>query len=116
MEIREEFSSDDERYRSKSEFLIASALKDAGVPFRYECSLYLNGYGTVYPDFTVLNKRTRRVFYHEHLGMMDDINYVLNPPENSRLREKRHHTGPPADPHIREQKSAPRHGHHQENN
>ncbi len=77
MEIREEFSSDDERYRSKSEFLIASALKDAGVPFRYECSLYLNGYGTVYPDFTVLNKRTRRVFYHEHLGMMDDINYVL---------------------------------------
>ncbi|HAP02885.1 MAG TPA: hypothetical protein DCQ87_02470 [Lachnospiraceae bacterium] len=78
MQTGEEYTSNDSRhYRSKSELLIANALNDAGVPFRYECQLNLKGYGTVYPDFTVLNKRTRQVFYHEHLGMMEDSNYVF---------------------------------------
>ena len=37
----------------------------------------MKGYGYVYPDFTVLNKRTREVFYHEHLGMLEDSEYLL---------------------------------------
>lgn len=77
-ETNEEYvSNGGERYRSKSEMLIADALKDAGVPFRYECRLDLNGYGPVYPDFTVLNKRNRRIFYHEHLGMMENPDYSV---------------------------------------
>jgi hypothetical protein len=76
--IGEEFiSNDGKRYRSKSELLIANALKDAGVPFRYECRLDLKGYSSVYPDFTVLNKRTGQVYYHEHLGMMENSDYLI---------------------------------------
>jgi hypothetical protein len=29
----------------------------------------------VYPDFTVLNVRTRKEYYWEHLGMMDQAEY-----------------------------------------
>ena len=30
---------------------------------------------TIYPDFTVLNRRTGRKWYIEHLGMMDNPGY-----------------------------------------
>lgn len=40
--------------------------------------LRLKGYGTVKPDFTVLNKRTRQEYVWEHFGMMDDSIYVKN--------------------------------------
>ena len=33
---------------------------------------------TVYPDFTLLNMRTRENIYWEHLGMMDDATYAEN--------------------------------------
>ena len=32
----------------------------------------------MYPDFKVLNKRTRREYYWEHLGMMDDEEYAAH--------------------------------------
>lgn len=65
-----------ERVRSKSEVIIADILKQEGIPYRYECPLQLKGWGKVYPDFTVLNVQERRELYWEHLGMMDDPNYV----------------------------------------
>lgn len=78
LETSEEYTSDGtNKYRSKSESLIANELEKAGVPFRYEARLDLKGYGYVYPDFTVLNKRTREVFYHEHLGMLEDSDYLI---------------------------------------
>ena len=46
-----------------------------GVPYRYEYPLQLNGYGTIYPDFCILNKTTRQEYYWEHLGMMDKPEY-----------------------------------------
>ncbi len=46
------------------------------IPYRYEFPITLNGMGRVYPDFTVLNQRTRREMYWEHFGMMDDSDYV----------------------------------------
>lgn len=67
-----------ERVRSKSEVIIADLLNREGIPYRYECPIYLKGYGRIYPDFTVLNIRTRKEFYWEHLGMMDDSTYVEN--------------------------------------
>ena len=38
--------------------------------------MYLDTYGEVYPDFTVMNPRTRQIKYWEHFGMMDDPEYA----------------------------------------
>ena len=65
-----------ERVRSKSEIIIANALADMHVPYMYEYPLKLAGSFTVHPDFTVLNVRTRKTLYWEHLGMMDNIEYA----------------------------------------
>ncbi len=32
---------------------------------------------TLHPDFYVLNKRTRKAYFWEHLGKMDDPSYCL---------------------------------------
>lgn len=64
-----------ERVRSKSEKIIADTLYARGIPYRYESPLKLKGFGTVYPDFTVLNVRKRKIYYHEHFGMMSDEDY-----------------------------------------
>lgn len=65
------------RVRSKSEVIIADILDEAGIPFLYEKPLKLKA-GTVHPDFTLLNIRTRREVYWEHLGIMDDADYRNN--------------------------------------
>ena len=65
-----------ERVRSKSEVIIADYLKENSIPYRYEYPLYLEGIGEIHPDFTVLNTRTRKEFYWEHFGRMDDPEYV----------------------------------------
>lgn len=72
----EYYTDKDERVRSKSEIMIANALHKHNIPYKYEAPFYLSGYGTVYPDFTVLNVRLRKEFLWEHLGMMDDAMYV----------------------------------------
>ncbi|MDO4182298.1 MAG: hypothetical protein Q4E12_01640 [Coriobacteriia bacterium] len=64
------------RVRSKSECIIADKLFRAGVPYRYEQPLVLQGAGTVHPDFVVLNPRTRQEFAWEHFGMMEDSEYA----------------------------------------
>ena len=65
-----------ESVRSKSEVIIANLLDQYHIPYRYEFPLKLNGLGTVHPDFTVLKLNTRQEFLWEHLGMMDDPDYV----------------------------------------
>ncbi len=67
-----------ERVRSKSELNIANMLADKGIPYKYECPLQLRNGATIYPDFTVLNVKRRKVFYWEHRGMMDDKDYARN--------------------------------------
>ena len=62
--------------RSKSELIIADMLNKAGVPYKYEYPLRLNGMGKIYPDFTVLNIKKREEIFWEHFGMMDDPTYV----------------------------------------
>ncbi len=64
-----------EKVRSKSEKILADKLYSMGIPYRYECPLYLEGYGTVYPDFTLLDMSDRQEIYLEHFGMMDDPEY-----------------------------------------
>ena len=67
-----------ERVRSKSELNIANALADNGIPYKYECPLQLSNGTTIFPDFTVLDIKRRKVLYWEHRGMMDDKEYARN--------------------------------------
>ena len=64
-----------ERVRSKSEKMIADKLFMLGVPYKYECPLYLSGMGVVYPDFTLLDIINREDVVLEHFGMMDNYAY-----------------------------------------
>ncbi len=65
-----------ELVRSKSEKILADKFNNLEIPYIYEKPLYLGEYNPIYPDFTVLNKRTRKVFYWEHFGKMDDVEYA----------------------------------------
>lgn len=82
------FTEKGEPVRSKSEKMLADKLYFLGIPYKYECPLYLTGYGTVYPDFTILNKHTGEIVYLEHLGMMDDPDYVSKVVQKLRTYEK----------------------------
>ena len=73
---REIYTIKEERVRSKSEKIIADTFERKGIPYRYEALLVFQEGIQLYPDFTVLNKRTREVFYLEHFGMMDDPEYA----------------------------------------
>ena len=72
-----------ERVRSKSEVLIANALTQNNIPYRYEYPLILQkphsrDTTTLYPDFLCLNLRTRQEFIWEHFGLMDSPEYAQN--------------------------------------
>lgn len=65
-----------ERVRSKSEILIANALKKHHIPYRYEYPYQFHTYEPIkHPDFTVLNVRTRKEYLWEHMGKMDGEGY-----------------------------------------
>lgn len=72
------FTEKGERVRSKSEKIIADKFYIKKIPYRYEYPVSLKDYGTVHPDFIVLNKRTRKEYLWEHLGMMDNIFCILS--------------------------------------
>ncbi len=61
--------------RSKSEALIAEQLYKYEVPFRYEQVLHF-GERKLVPDFTVLNRRTGKVFFWEHCGLVNNRKYL----------------------------------------
>ncbi len=77
-----------ERVRSKSELNIANALADKGIPYKYECPLRLSSGATIYPDFTVLDVKRRKIYYWEHRGMMDDKEYAKNAVERVKILMK----------------------------
>lgn len=62
--------------RSKSEAAIATKLEQNALLFRYEPAVHL-GKKTCFPDFCVLHPINRRQIYWEHLGKMDDLDYIL---------------------------------------
>ena len=65
-----------ERVRSKSEKIIADYFYRNNIIYKYEKPLFLKGYGTVYPDFTFLSRKTGEEIYWEHEGMMDKSDYA----------------------------------------
>ena len=76
-------SKNGERFKSKSEWMIADMLREYKVPYHYEKpfenSIYeeLRSSGrNLYPDFTCFNRRTGRTYYWEHLGMLGDPKYT----------------------------------------
>ena len=84
------FTDNNEKVRSKSEVIIANALKAAGVPYRYEFPLLVDrnpevevdtDFCHLHPDFYCLNLRTRQEFAWEHFGMMDDPEYAARATE-----------------------------------
>ena len=72
------YTAKGERVRSKSEKIIADELYRHRIPYKYESPMELqvgNRRITIYPDFTVLNKKTGKKWIIEHLGMMDKSSY-----------------------------------------
>ena len=70
-----------ERVRSKSEKIIADRLNFLGIPYRYEAPVKLKmSVRTIllHPDFTILNKRTRKEIIFEHFGLADDPEYAVS--------------------------------------
>ena len=68
-----------DRVVSKSEKIIADEMIRLGIPYKYDCRLELVEDGEVvekFPDFTALNKKRRKIYYVEHLGMMDKKDYL----------------------------------------
>lgn len=89
--IPEIYTEKGERVRSKSEKIIADKYNMLHIPYKYEKPLVLLDRSqpvTVRPDFTLLNRRTFRQFYHEHLGRMDDPKYMIKNVYKLKLYEK----------------------------
>ncbi len=84
----EYYTNRGERVRSKSEIIIANLLDKLGIPYHYEKPVELDGYGTIYPDFTILRTDDRKELFLEHLGMMDDPEYCRHALERVALYEK----------------------------
>ena len=61
--------------RSKSEYMIDTALFSAGIAFRYECKLTINEI-QFFPDFTIFLPHQQKLIYWEHFGMMDNPDYA----------------------------------------
>lgn len=77
-EDRQYATNHGEMVRSKSELVFANMFFELGIPFKYECPLLLPNGKVVYPDFTLLKKSTRQIYYHEHFGLFDNTEYRNN--------------------------------------
>ena len=76
------FTLKGERVRSKSEVIIADRLFAKGIPYKYECPLWVEN-GFIHPDFTILRMSDRKIVYHEHCGKMTDPEYTKDIPERA---------------------------------
>ncbi|MCQ2535568.1 MAG: hypothetical protein MJ110_01215 [Lachnospiraceae bacterium] len=76
------------RVRSKSEKIMADYFESQGIIYKYECPLKLKPYGTIYPDFTFISRKTGKEIYWEHEGMMDNPEYAKNAVQKIELYEK----------------------------
>ena len=66
-----------EYVKSKSEVIIADRLTYYGVPYVYEVTTAKDAFDEMRsPDFLVLNKRTKKEYFWEHLGRMGDPQYA----------------------------------------
>jgi hypothetical protein len=71
-------TADGHMTRSKSEELWCDILAAESLLYRYDSDFRLASGRTVYPDFTVLHQRERRLIRIEHFGLMDDPKYAID--------------------------------------
>ena len=64
----------DDLVRSKSEVIVADALHDLGLKYRYEAPLQFPGEVPRHPDFTIERAGGKPVYW-EHLGRLDLAGY-----------------------------------------
>lgn len=67
-----------DKVRSKSEVIIANKLYRHGIPYRYENQWQLSNGMKIFPDFTIMNPKTGKLFIWEHFGLMSDQAYSEN--------------------------------------
>ncbi|MCR5474252.1 MAG: hypothetical protein K6F28_03505 [Lachnospiraceae bacterium] len=67
-----------ELVRSKSEKILADLFEKFGIPYVYEPQITAVNGKNLYPDFALLNVRTRRTVYWEHFGLISDGEYAQN--------------------------------------
>jgi len=65
-----------ELVRSKSEKILADLFAKNKIPYVYEPVVRLDKKRHVFPDFVLLNTRTRKTYLWEHLGLIDDGEYA----------------------------------------
>lgn len=70
----QDMAEDGTMTRSKSEALIINLLNQKGIPYVYECPIYL-GLKRIWPDFVIWDRKHNRELLIEHMGMMDDDIY-----------------------------------------
>lgn len=64
------------KVRSKSEAMICDNLLDIEIIAKYETKLRLEG-RNYYPDFEFIHPYEHKLMWWDHLGLIDDSNYVL---------------------------------------
>lgn len=74
--------------RSKSEKIIADKLFYCNIIYQYEPLIRLHDGTIVFPDFAMLNIRTRKTIYLEHFGMMDNPEYCKRAIEKMEIYER----------------------------
>jgi hypothetical protein len=62
--------------RSKLEMIVADILFSLDIPYRYEAAVVLSNGKRRYPDFTIMSPVTRKIYYLEVCGKMDDPDYI----------------------------------------
>lgn len=72
--------------RSKSEVIIANILFRSGVDYKYEENLQYSDNQTISPDFTIY--QNGKIYYWEHLGMLDNPNYAKHWQEKMEIYKK----------------------------
>ena len=75
--IEVHYTKDKVKMRSKSEAMIGSRLEDYRIIYKPELGLELDN-KVVYPDFSILLPNLRTVIIWEHLGRIDDKNYMFD--------------------------------------
>lgn len=76
------------RVRSKSELLIASALEERNLAFRYEPELKISGDRICRPDFEILRPSDMKTIYWEHFGLMSSPEYAAGASEKLMMYQK----------------------------
>lgn len=68
-------SADGGKRRSLGEIIIGARLSHYGIPYRYEAGINHPDIPFV-PDFTIRRPRDSKIIYWEHLGMVNDPDYI----------------------------------------